>query len=828
MVMYVGIDLGTTNSAICSYNGTDIQVLKSPEQNDVTPSVIYYDRRGNRYTGKRAYDMEPQNPDSSAKLFKRFMGTSTPIKLPAVDKELTPEECSAEILRTLFGYLPEEMRQGQVEGTVITVPAAFNQMQRDATLEAAEKAGIGAVTLMQEPVAAVMSVMQSTVPDGMFLVYDLGGGTLDISIAESTSGRVSLLSHGGIAVCGGRDFDRLLLDNIVKPWLKENFALPDDLSVNPEYKQLLRLASWAAERAKIELSSNESAVISLTEAEIRANDEHGEEIYLEIEIGRAQLDELVAPKIDETLGAAREALEKAGLSGSDLERIVFVGGPTQYKPLRDKVSFELGVPASTDINPMTAVASGAAIFAESVDWASEKRGRKDVRQTLGSTEDTGVAFNYQSRTPAATAKIAVTMQNPIENAEFQIDSLDTGWSSGRMSLVNGAAADLTLQTRGNNTFKVFAFAADGTPISLAHDRIVITRTAASVDAIPASHSVGVEVLDQSGHATRLEYLLRAGDQLPKSGTITLKATESLKSGSTSTLNFKLWEGEISDPVTDNRFIGTFGIGGNDFDQGVIPNGADLNCEYEVSDSGHISLEVSVPIVSASFKSGQNFYSRQGSELNLNEAGQTLSDELDRMESRLDEIDSDVPADQLDPVRSKLDTAKRTDSNDPESVQEGLEAIQEAKRRLANVRRKNLPAMRKRELETLEKLFADGIQEMAKPSEANAIENLIRTARREIDSPTRKFEEAAQEIRYRFSDVLQRQDWFIVDRFKLAAESPHNFSDPERYNQLIAEGGNALRNDDIDTLRNVLFYLGQIRILGSSDADLIAGVNIMSA
>lgn len=208
MKNFVGIDLGTTNSAICSYDGSETRIWKSPEQNDVTPSAIYIDRRS-KYLGKRAYDSAPYNPDNAATLFKRLMGTSTPIHFSAMNLTKTPEECSAEILKLLFGYLPEEIRNDPDTGTVITVPAAFNQMQKDSTMQAARMAGIGRVALMQEPVAAVMSVMRARTTDGMFLIYDLGGGTLDVAIAESIGGRVNLLAHGGIAMCGGRDFDRV-------------------------------------------------------------------------------------------------------------------------------------------------------------------------------------------------------------------------------------------------------------------------------------------------------------------------------------------------------------------------------------------------------------------------------------------------------------------------------------------------------------------------------------------------------------------------------------------------------------------------------------------
>lgn len=229
MSYFIGIDLGTTNSAICSYDGDVVRIYKSPEQNDVTPSAIYVDRRS-RYYGKRAYDMAARSDENVAMNFKRFMGTSTPIKIPAMSITMTPEECSAEILKILFSYLPEEIRNSPETGTVITVPAAFNQMQRDATLSAAEMSGIGKVALMQEPVAAVMSVMKVRNSDGIFLIYDLGGGTFDIALAQSISKRVSLLEHGGIVMCGGRDFDRIIVDNIVNPWLLKNFDLPENFS----------------------------------------------------------------------------------------------------------------------------------------------------------------------------------------------------------------------------------------------------------------------------------------------------------------------------------------------------------------------------------------------------------------------------------------------------------------------------------------------------------------------------------------------------------------------------------------------------------------------
>ena len=374
MENYVGIDLGVTNSVICTYDKETLQtrIWKSPENNDVTPSAIYIDRRGSQFVGQTAYNAAPRSPGNCATLFKRFMGTTETIALPAVNRTLTPEECSAEILKTLFSYLPENIRNSPDTGTVITVPAAFNQMKKNATLKAAEMAGIGSVELVQEPIAAVLSFMKTHKTDGIFLIYDLGGGTLDISIAESIRKRVNLLAHGGIEVCGGRDFDRALVDNLVRPWLHDNFDLPDDLAKNPKFKKLLSLATWATERAKIELSAKEEATISLYEVEIGTKDLNGDEIYLDIPLRRECYDDLIADRVNDTIHAARETLSKTEYTPNDVDHIVWVGEATHYKPLRDKVASELGIKGGIlAANPITAVAEGASIFAASIFGYSE-------------------------------------------------------------------------------------------------------------------------------------------------------------------------------------------------------------------------------------------------------------------------------------------------------------------------------------------------------------------------------------------------------------------------------------------------------------------------
>lgn len=826
---YIGIDLGTTNSAICSFDGEKVHLYKSPEQHDVTPSAIFIDRRGNKYVGSRAYNSAAKNPDNAAVLFKRLMGTSTPVKLPAVNLTMTPEECSAEVLRALFGYLPEEIRGDGDTGTVITVPSAFNQMQKDSTMAAAVAAGLGRVALMQEPVAAVMSVMRQRKNDGIFVVYDLGGGTLDIAIAESIAGHVNLLAHGGIAMCGGRDFDRILFDNVVKPWLLENFDLPEDLTANSQFKSLLRMATWAAEKAKIELSQREETVVSLPETELGVRDQSGEEIYIDITIDRKRYDALIAPKVQESIRSARETLEKAGLSPHDIERVVFVGGPTHYKPLRDKVAFELGVAPSTDVNPMTAVAEGAAVFAESIDWASQSRGRKSARGAISAGGSLDFAFNYIARTPEPRAKVITKLGGPVPaGIEFQIDSLDTGWSSGRVALKDGANVELTLTKPGDNIFKVFVFDSNGALVSLREDKIVIARTAVSIDAIPASHSIGVEALGKVGGRSELVFLVREGDQLPKKGKIPFKAGESLKAGSAGSIKFKLWEGEISDPIADNRFIGLFEIKGLDFDDGVIAAGAELICEYEVLDSGNIILEVSVPSISGLFHSGRNFYSSQEGKLDYTSQAKKIQEQSEQTLQRLDEMASKVDDPRLEQARDKLESAGtiKSGETDPETAKQAMDNVQEAKRLLALTRREHLKDIRQLGLDKAVDFFDEVVRQHARPTEASSFDNLVKTAQRVIENPNSDFESYLADLRGRNFMILWRQDWFVIERFKWLAQDTYLFPDAREHEQLVAVGAEALKANDIDKLRAVVINLDSIRVGTAGDDDILASSNIV--
>lgn len=827
MKHYIGIDLGTTNSAICSYNGASVRIWKSPEQNDVTPSVIYVDRRGNRYYGSKAYNQAPYNPNNSARLFKRFMGTATKIKLEATNLTLSPEECSAEILKVLYGYLPEEIRNDPETATVITVPAAFNQMKKDATLQAAKLAGLGRVALMQEPVAAIMSIMRTSPSNGIFLVYDLGGGTFDVSIAESTNGKVNLLAHGGIEMCGGRDIDRTLFNQYVLPWIRNNFDLPDDFIVNKKYKTFCSIAQWATERAKIELSSVDTSTIALSENEARTLDESGNEMYLDVDITRDNVNSVMDKLISETIDATRETLEKAGLNANNLERVVFVGGPTNYKPLRDRVCAELALPCSLDINPMTAVAEGASIFAESIDWSTSSHTRK-AQNKVASTE-LSLSFKYTARVTGSKAKLMCVLDKPMPNYSIQFISMDSGWTSGCALLSNGLKIELPLVQQGENSFRYEVLDSFGQTVPNGSGIITITKTIASIGAIPASHSIGVEVIEKLGGTPVLEFLVSEGDSLPKRGSITFKAGQTLRAGSNDSINIKLWEGETISPITDNRFIGVLKISGRDILSGIVPTGADIECEYMMSDSGTINLEISIPCIGASF-SGHNFYSRQEGQQDLTDIDSIAQQGRDVVQ-RIEQISSKINSPMLETAHKKASLAAELDvqqSPDPEDVQKASNELLDAKKLLNKVRNENLKTIRKIELDNCLNEFSGILQGRLSPEDQQAIDTLINVAQRSIEQNSSDFEDIINAIKSKYTAILLRQDWFIIDLYNALVSNPLSYTDLSQFISLKQKGDRELTAGNIDALRQTIAALMSIRIHAASDDGMFDIANILKS
>ena len=825
MKHYVGIDLGTTNSAICVYDGTETKIYKSPEQTDVTPSAIYVDKRGHRFYGSKALSLAAGNQDNSATLFKRYMGTNKVFRLGSESEGegQSPVECSAELLRYLYSYLPEEIREDPETVTVITVPAAFNQMKKDATLEAAHLAGIGEAALIQEPVAAVMSILKKDRAEKRFLVYDLGGGTFDISVAEYKGGQVSLLAQGGREMCGGRDWDLWIYENKIRPWLMAHFALSDDFDQEKTYEGFRRKAILAAEQAKKELSMSESAFIQMDEDECGCTDLQGSELYLDVLLDRKDLSDLVSETAEVTSTVTKGVMEQAGVQAADISQIIFTGGPTMYRPLRDLVCEKLQIPSGTEINPMTAVAEGAAIYAESIDWDSVLHKRKSSYQKQNLSD--AVRLHYESRTAGEEGQIAFLSgnQNEYTARVWSVPDHDgTEDPNVEQPVLSHAepAFSKTVTFRGNTVIRVplgepgayrFGIAVSdtsGSAISLAQDTVTITRTLASVQSIPASHSIALKALDKASGNPVPVYLIRQNDPLPFEGEIVILAGQRLLSGSDEALVFTLWEGEIEDPIEDNLYIGTCRIPGTAIPSGIVSTGDEIRCHYSVNESGNLHLGVEIPSVSLKTEK-ENFYSRSEGQTDVLDTVSLLK-EANTLLQRSGEFSETFTDIGLYRLRKTLLNIRRTaqKSEDPEQIQAAYNDLQEVKREMARIRKRHLRDVRRLDLEKACLNFRSW-EERATVAEKARFKTLKETAELTISENSPDFETIISEIHSLTSNVMWRSDLLVEQIFYSQIARPSDFSDPKRFESLKAKGLSDIKKGSFQDLRivvNELFRL----------------------
>ena len=348
MSKIIGIDLGTTNSCVAVMEGGEPVVIANSEGARTTPSVVGFTKTGDRLVGQVAKRQAITNPDNTVSSIKRQMGTDHKVTLNG--KEYTPQQVSAMILQKLKAdaeaYLGETVTEA-----VITVPAYFNDSQRQATKDAGTIAGLNVRRIINEPTAAALAYGVDKEDDQKIMVYDLGGGTFDVSIIEMGDGVTEVLATNGDTHLGGDDFDQRVID-----WMADAFQAENGIDLRKDKMAAQRLKE-AAEKAKIELSSAMSSQINLP---FITADATGPK-HLDMTLTRAKFNELTADLVDRTMTPVRKALQDAGLRASDLKKVLMVGGSTRIPAVYDAVKKELNCEPFKGINPDECVAVGAAI-----------------------------------------------------------------------------------------------------------------------------------------------------------------------------------------------------------------------------------------------------------------------------------------------------------------------------------------------------------------------------------------------------------------------------------------------------------------------------------
>ena len=348
MSKIIGIDLGTTNSAVAVLEGKEAKIITNPEGNRTTPSVVSF-KDGETQVGEVAKRQAITNPNTISSI-KRHMGEEG-YKVTVDGKDYTPQEISAMILQYIKDYAESYLGE-KVTQAVITVPAYFNDAQRQATKDAGKIAGLKVERIVNEPTAAALAYgLDKTDKDEKILVYDLGGGTFDVSILELGDGVFQVLSTNGDTHLGGDDFD-----NAIMNWLIENFKKDNGIDLSQDKMAMQRLKD-AAEKAKKDLSGVTSAQISLP---FIAAGESGP-LHLETTLTRAKFNELTHDLVEKTRIPVQNALKDAGLTNADIDEVILVGGSTRIPAVKELVKNETGHTPNESVNPDEAVALGAAI-----------------------------------------------------------------------------------------------------------------------------------------------------------------------------------------------------------------------------------------------------------------------------------------------------------------------------------------------------------------------------------------------------------------------------------------------------------------------------------
>ncbi len=352
MAKIIGIDLGTTNSCVAVYEGGEPIVIPNPEGARTTPSVVAFSKNGERLVGQVAKRQAITNPDRTVSSIKRHMGSD--YKVTIDDKKYSPQEISAMILQKLKADA-EAYLGGTVSQAVITVPAYFSDAQRQATKDAGKIAGLEVLRIINEPTAAALAYgVDKETKEQKIMVFDLGGGTFDVSILDISDGVFEVLATNGDTKLGGDDFDNRVIDWIAEEFMKENSGI--DLRKD---KMALQRLKEAAEKAKIELSGVTSSNINLP---FITADATGPK-HFDATLTRAKFNELTADLVERTMGPTKKALADAGLSVGQIDKVLLVGGSTRIPAVQDAVKNFIGKEPFKGINPDECVAVGAAIQA---------------------------------------------------------------------------------------------------------------------------------------------------------------------------------------------------------------------------------------------------------------------------------------------------------------------------------------------------------------------------------------------------------------------------------------------------------------------------------
>lgn len=603
--MKFGIDLGTTNSAICKMEGGEPVIKKTDTLKDTLPSCVSFSRKKVVKVGDSAYNDLRQAKSQATKNwsnvkvnvfleFKRDMGTDKRSFSSNMGASFSPEQLSAEVLKTLKSFIGDET----VSAAVITIPAKFKADQIAATKRAAQLAGIEYCELLQEPISASMAYgLSSANKNGQWLVFDFGGGTFDAALIKVEDGIMQVKDTEGDNYLGGKNLDYAVVDSIIIPYLQENFVI-NEIMANDATRNILRDAmKFYAEQAKNQLSFKSQADITSQLDEFGEDDE-GNEIELDLVVTQEQLKPVLAKVFQKAIDITKDLLKRNGLSGTDLDKLILVGGPTYSPVLREMLREQVTPNVDTDIDPMTAVAKGAALFASGID--------NEVKEEIA-VGTVALNLSYEANSVQPMEYVTVQLDknestgNIPEKLFVELVRSDNGWSSGKVEInAIGDVIECQLMEGKNNAFTITSYDDKGTVIPCFPKEINIMQGIVVGNAVlPYNISIEAHNTGLDKNVVKSVKGLEKNQQIPATGTLNgLKTRNQLRPGmEEDTLIIPIYQSEHNAEGTSavhNDHVFDVVITGDEVGQ-IIPVGSDVDITIKVDRSQMLKLEAFFPV-----------------------------------------------------------------------------------------------------------------------------------------------------------------------------------------------------------------------------------------
>jgi molecular chaperone DnaK len=790
-----GIDLGTTNSAIAFLKGVGTEIIKNNLDADITPSAVSIDKKGAVLVGLRARNKIVDHADDAYIEFKRQMGTDHMYQFKSSGQNRKPEELSAEVLKSLRADVQQRLGE-LVEACVVTVPAAFELHQCDATRKAAQAAGFKQSPLLQEPVAAALAYgFQADQEKAYWLVYDFGGGTFDAAIIKAEEGTIHVVNHGGDNFLGGSNIDWAIVEKVLVPRLLAEYDLTDFTRGNEQWRQAFAKLKRSAEIAKIDLSRSELATLD----PCKFTDGSGEEIVFECDVSRSELVRVAEPFIVQSTEICKRVLKEKNLGKDAMQKVILVGGPTLAPYFRKLLGHSLGIPLDHSVDPLTVVARGAAVFSGTQQF----NGRAAAPIAAG---EYSIDLRHKpvgmDSAPMAGGKVSGRSAEDFTGFTLELVNAKTQWRSGKISLrADGVfVANLHAERGERNTFAIELYDRSGRKQKTTPDSLTYT-IGAVVEEQTLTNSMGIALANNE-----YDKLFEKGRGLPQKATRDYRTTHAIRQGQSADI-FKIpvIEGEV-ERADRNRLVGTLDIKGEHIRRD-LPSHSEVEVTLRIDESRIVTVTAYVPLLDEEFVAKVDM-KHHGSD------PEVLKREYEAEMKRFREAKDKAVAAEGESAEGLLQSVEDSSlmrevkeaftAGDPDETAKCEKRLLELKLKLDEVADSlEWPALVAETREWLKYLDTAVKRHGSQAQREKAVELVDEADEIIIERKKDRLRRKLDQVERLYWEIIFAQPGFWVDQFQQLEKQKDRMSDPARATRLLEQGRDCIAKNNATGLQNVV-------------------------